>query len=434
MIKRIHKPNEFGARLGIQRPEPGITYVENPCLVKEGNAWYNPMTGEAIYVDDQKSEIKRLIQRWYMVPSGCDIKALTHMVRQKTLADTTPMGNSSKNSYVIFTTTACNAHCEYCFEKDYKIITMTDEIALDVAKYITSTRNRNRTPNIKWFGGEPLINKRAIDIICNHLNRNMVPFRGDITTNGVLLDTLSDDTIVDKWHLKNVQVTLDDVGVAYGTHKGLGDDAYTHLKSQIERLSALGVHVAVRVHYHPDLGLDPCKRVIDDLKSISNLSMYARIIYHTATQADYEKLLELEDYMYDAGVFRHQFPGRGGGVHCMGDNRRVACITPEGLLSPCEHYAYGETYGSIYSNKVDTEMLAEWKVREKHMCDCGDCKLYPCCEKIMMCPAEGECQNGYMYYQIETIKRALKREAKQNGETIIKGASEEDLKVMCGIC
>ena len=70
---------------------------------------------------------------------------------------------------------------------------------------------------------------------------------------------------------------------------------------------------------------------------------------------------------------------------------------------------------------------------------CAECKLYPCCEKILMCPAEGDCTKGYMMYQIEQIRRALRYasrnlqaapEQKARTGTI----SAEAPALVCGVC
>ena len=99
----------------------------------------------------------------------------------------------------------------------------------------------------------------------------------------------------------------------------------------------------------------------------------------------------------------------------MSDSRKIACITPTGNLSPCEHFAYGEhVYGSIYSKDRNEDILKKWSVREKYVTPtCKNCPLYPSCRKIVMCPAEGKCSEGYQYYQIETIKRALRKKVEE---------------------
>ena len=435
MIKRIMAPNGFGTRLGEQYPEPGVTYQENPYLIKEGGAYYNPLTGEAAYVDDPVKERERLIRRWYYVPHGFDIKAATHIIRQRILADKAAPVRAGKTNYVIFTTTACNAACAYCFEKGMKGLAMSEKTAQDVAQYIEKTRRKNTALTLKWFGGEPLCNARAIDIICDYLAKKDIPFRSEITTNGDLLDRITDDKLLHRWRTRQIQLTFDDVGENYGAIKGLDAGAFDRLQKTVKYLAERGIRMTLRVHYHADKGIAPCIRVVDAFRGIRNVSMYGRIIYETERLEDYKNLLALEDYMEQAGVFAHGFPKRGAGTHCMGDNRRVACITPDGSLSPCEHYAYGEVYGSIYSRNVDGKMLAGWQRREKHERDCGNCPLYPSCEKIINCPAEGDCTKGYREYQIEGIRRALRNGIKRITVTETKTIQNStDPQKVCGVC
>ena len=67
-------------------------------------------------------------------------------------------------SYIIFSTTGCNARCDYCYE----VKTMTPEIAYRLIDFICETRY-NDTIKIRWFGGEPLANANIIRYICNSL-------------------------------------------------------------------------------------------------------------------------------------------------------------------------------------------------------------------------------------------------------------------------
>ena len=454
-MKILNRANANLMHLGVQKAEPGRKYKESPCLIKEGAAWFNPLTGEAVLVEDPAGDLPELVRRWYYVPEDFDVKTAAQIVRQKTLDATRVMGRPAVGNYTIFTTTACNASCSYCFEKGMKTLTMDGATALDVAQYIARRyRGRNELA-VRWFGGEPLVNQEAISVICGHLREKRIPFRSLLVTNGDLLERIPEETLTKDWHTHTVQLTFDDIGRGYESYKGLPAGAYDRLKKSIVRLAELGIHISARVHYHPDDGPEPFRRVVDDLKDIQGLTMYGRIIYATESEEHYRTLLELEDYMAAAGKFKHSIPRRGSGTHCMADNPRALCITPEGKLSPCEHFAYGEVYGSIYTGPTDREMLAEWKAREKHMCDCGSCPLYPACEKIMACPAEGDCRKGYQFYQIETIKRALKRLAAESGQTVTNGsakranadggqrpagktagqaASVEDLRAQCGVC
>ena len=401
------------ATLGVQYEDIGRSYEYSKYLVREGNAIFNSLTSEIVLVEDEIKDRKELLRRWFLVPDDYDVRTASDMICQRILAKQKGPGGNLKTNYVIFTTTACNASCSYCFEKGYKVLTMTDTVAEDVADYII----RSHAPkiNIKWFGGEPLVNKKVIDIITSKIT-DKVDFRSAMSTNGDLLSECSDDDFR-RWKLRRVQLTLDDVGMNYDKIKGLKDGAYLRLKETVERLEKLGITIQLRIHYNPDIGSEPCFKIIDDFKDYKNVSMYSRILYDKATIDDYKVLLSIEDEILKVGRGNFVAPKRASGNNCMGDNPHVACITPEGKLSLCEHYAYGEyMYGDIYTQNVDRKLLNTWSVKAKYQLpECKSCPIYPICRKIVMCPAEGKCSDGYQYYQIETIKRALRKKVEEIG-------------------
>ena len=432
--------------LGYQHPEPGITYVWNPALIREGNAVFNPLTEEAVILSDQpgitEKEKTDLLRGWYLVPHGFDLKTVAHQIRQRMIrAQIAPM---AKTGYTIFTTTGCNACCEYCFEKDYERIDMTAETADKVAAYIIKTHSRNQVV-IKWFGGEPLTNRKVITRICSRLEECGVAFVSEITTNGLLLPKCKDAELT-AWHLRSVQLTLDDTGEEYERIKGLPAGAYNALLKSVDRLNGLGIRSTIRVHYHPAAGLEPCYRILEDLKNHEGVIMYARILYEEEQPEHYEKLLELESSMIQEGLMRPKFPPYSAGTHCMADRKNHATIGPAGDLSPCEHYAYGpEMYGTIFDTTTKSDVRARWAEREKHSkLECETCPLYAMCEKIVLCPAEGKCGSGYADYKISQIRRALRNaadKAEQKSRTASAMGAKEGKKadtgsgvVPCGVC
>ena len=415
-MKTLKEPNKkYVGVLLTQRIESGLEYVESPYIVKNDNLFFNTLTAEAVLVEDKKKDRSELIRRWFYIPKSMDPSVLAHLIRQKDLLIYSGPGSNKKSLYTIFTTTACNASCSYCFEKGYDVYTMSLDTADRVSKYIIETRDKRAPVQLKWFGGEPLVNKEVINRISKNLIDSNVDFIGGIISNGNLLETCSDEELKDIWKVKTIQLTFDDIGIEYSKIKGLSSDAYARLLTNIERLEKLGIRVNARIHYNELLGIEPCLRVVEDLKDFKNVSMYARIVYGEETVQNYSNILEIENRINSYGKNRIAFPVYGNPTHCMADNSRMATITPEGKLTPCEHYAYGEhIYGSIHSKTINNDILKKWSVREKYVSpSCKECPLYPSCRKIVMCPAEGKCSEGYQYYQIETIKRALRKKVEE---------------------
>lgn len=395
----INKPDKFVvAALGEQTPQDGIEYRRSIFTIAEGSALFNTLTGEAV-VDAPESE---LVRRWFYVPKWLDEYALAYMVRQRYI-QTQKRPGILINNVILYLTTGCNAKCVYCFEQGYKVMTMSEQTARDAAGWLAKRCDHSKPLSVRWFGGEPLTNTRAIDAFCATLDALGVEFRSDMFTNGDLMGGVTDEDLK-RWRLKSVQFTIDDVGDEYAKIKGLLPGAFDRIAEQVRRLCALGIRVRIRTHYRGDQ--EACKRVADTFTGITNASMYAMLLYGGGEQKDYETLLSIEGYLIERGLMRPKFPKIRYGANCMADTPSTVCITPDGHLSPCEHYAYGEDYGSIYDRKVDVSRLRKWADQERN--HCGRCLLYPLCSRITSCPGQGTCTPEQQFYDIATIKRALR--------------------------
>lgn len=414
-MKTLKEPyNNFVYTLSMQIPDPHTKYIQNPYVVKDGDAVFNCLTGEAVLMEGNESNLE-LIRRWFLIPEDISMRTLMYTLDQTRLREVSRPGSNLKTLYTIFTTTKCNASCSYCFERGCEQKDMNDGTARDVADYILRTHSKSNPITIKWFGGEPLLNKRPINIISKYLNENSVKFRSTITSNGYFFNDCTDEELKDIWHVRSVQFTVDDAGKGYESIKGLPSGAYEELRKTVERLEKLKIGVHLRLHFNPDVGIDACRRVVEDFKQYSNVSMYCKIVFQNDSKERYEELLELEKDLVSIGKKRYVFPNYGAGYHCMADNSSMVTITPDGKFTPCENFSDGENlYGSIYTREQDRTILRKWYMKTKYDDPaCKTCPLYPNCRKLTMCPAEGKCSDGYQYYQIETIKRALRKKVEE---------------------
>ena len=110
--------------------------------------------------------------------------------------------------YTVFTTTACNARCAYCFEKGTKSVTMSKDTSLRVSEYIIDKcKDINEAINIHWFGGEPMLNTAVIDDICDRMAQNGVNYYSTMTSTGLLFEPTMMDKVVTRWKLKQIQIT-----------------------------------------------------------------------------------------------------------------------------------------------------------------------------------------------------------------------------------
>ena len=164
--------------------------VETHC--DKGRLLFHTLTGMLILLEkDQNPDECRehLIRHWFLVPTEFDDVAFAdkvlHIVKllRKNADD-----KAVKKFFTILTSTHCNARCYYCYESDVPRYSMTPNTAVDVGDYITRVSGSNEV-ELRWFGGEPLFNFEAIDLICKRLSENGVNFKSLMISNGYYLDS-----------------------------------------------------------------------------------------------------------------------------------------------------------------------------------------------------------------------------------------------------
>ena len=184
-----------------------MTYVvQQP--VADGMLLYNTLTCSLVLLTpDEAADIiaqGELIDRWFLVPQGHDDRKLCRQVRQMAVL-LTP-APKVVTTYTILPTTGCNARCFYCYEQGTRPVTMTAETASQVVRYIVAHRG-NEEVTLRWFGGEPLVNVKAIDQICTELRAQGVPFTSSMVSNGYLFDADMVQRAKNLWQLQKVQIT-----------------------------------------------------------------------------------------------------------------------------------------------------------------------------------------------------------------------------------
>lgn len=367
--------------------------------------------------------VEELVNKWFLVPENNEDFLLCDQVLN--LVD---LLNSNKHftvhNFNILTTTACNARCFYCYQAGTKIKTMNEKTALDVAEYIIK-KSRDKSVEICWFGGEPLCNSRAIDIICEHLNRNNKKFYSSLTSNGYLFNKKMIQISKRCWHLKKAQITLDGLSETYLKVKNYrnGDkDAFYKVLDNIEYLLQNEIRVEVRLNMD-NYNYDELCRLIDLLSNKFgkyNLFMiYARPIYenvgfqeisHTDnSRADItNKFNQLRDQITLRNVF--------GETHLMRNYRRRACqaddetwrlILPDGTFAFCEHFLDGDSFGSIYDDAEKPVWSEYCDIEEK----CKKCPAYIDCIKNKKCPESSHaCYDYEQTLRVDRIFQGIEKE------------------------
>ena len=161
-------------------------------------------------------------------------------------------------TFRILTTTKCNAKCFYCYEKNMEILFMSIDTADLVSRFIISRAEKSKTVNIQWFGGEPLMNTKAIDYITAQLNDKLIS-KGirviySMISNGVLFDSDLIKKAKHEWHLERIQISLDGYRSEYEKRKQYAaiPNAFDKVIDNIEGLLSQDIYVSVRLNFDSD--------------------------------------------------------------------------------------------------------------------------------------------------------------------------------------
>lgn len=209
-----------------------------------------------------------LYKNYFLVPKGFNSNKLVDNIRKISLP---PVDDTYLNhpwEFTILTTTKCNARCFYCYEQHSKNKhDMTNQMALKIAKYIDDVAP-NTELSLDWFGGEPLFNQKAIDLIVNYLLQKGRWFKSSITTNGYLLDEKLVSKACDVWNLKFAQITIDGTESVYNKAKNYiykkDSSPYQRVMNNIENLINNNVTVAIRINLD-NYNIENSKQLIHEI-------------------------------------------------------------------------------------------------------------------------------------------------------------------------
>lgn len=363
--------------------------------------------------------VKELISKYFLVPLDHDDIKVASQVRE--VARNLNKGDGIEY-YTILPTTGCNARCFYCFEAGVPIHSMTPKTASDVAYYILNKKPINKRITIRWFGGEPLCNVTAIDIICKILKKNNVDFISTIVTNAYLFDEELINRAIREWNLKSAQITLDGYDKTYNkvkNYKNNDSNAFLRVTDNIENLCSNGVSITIRLNmdgYNFDELLYLVDWIAKRYEKYKNLAVYSRPLFEDIDINKVErnsmerksitkKFINLQEKIKKVGLFR--FKGLDGGIKvycCQADSDTAILISPEGKLGRCEHHVNDDFLGTIY----DDSKYGSWNEYCEITEECRSCIAYPTCMRLKGCNSgRNECYEYEKYMRIETIRNGM---------------------------
>lgn len=362
---------------------------------------YNSCTGAILFLNEEAyqqfesntlEDIKPFYDYGFLVEVTKNELDEVAKIREKAVKD-----DQGIFRVTIAPTTACNARCFYCFERDAQIYTMTEEVANATIKFI---RQQSEAKNlaVHWFGGEPLLATNIIDKISKALKETIgnKKYFASIATNASLVN----DEIVEKlseWNVDFIQVTIDGTEAEYVKRKAYVrkvPNQYEQIMQNIEKLLQRGMFVKVRINF--DKGnMQEAKDLIGELtkrfkEKYKRFSVYVFPLLGSCEAQNLFKENELKQPMQELynELFKFGYITSFEGlnlnprsIHCGARKPNSFNIDPLGNLIKCEHHIGRKEFnvGSVFDGICKNHIYKSWVTSDIDV-KCSSCSILPVCQ------------------------------------------------------
>lgn len=431
MITVLDPIKSVGSIIGLQKRVSDLVYRKSVFVLElpfsDKIILFHTLTGEMIEIDAEdyrrisfNDTIKnQLINKWFFVPE--DFDEITQCQQLRNVVSLIEQKKSCVCRYTIFTTTSCNARCFYCFEKGQKQLTMSQKTALDAVEWMIN-HSEDEPLFLRWFGGEPLCNVRAIDTICNKLKTVKKSFSSEIVTNAFLFNEDILKRAINEWNLKRAIITLDGTENAYNRIKAytnVSDSPYQIVIENIRKLVDCGIKVTV------NLNMDASN--VQDLKELAD-ELVSRFGFNSCLNARCELLKEYVNKIHvfediseaysmreminrileEGGIRERRYLDRKLKINsCMADDKQSLTILPDGRIGKCEHFGDSNEVGDLYEG-IDPEKSVLWSQKQPDQENCRKCSCYPLCIRLKKCNAVNEkCDESLRTMMADELKQRV---------------------------
>lgn len=205
------------------------------------------------------NQINDLYEKKYFIPANFDEKkALSDSFSRKIKASVTQ--ETASIFITVGTTINCNMGCPYCFQFTRPSKALDESIVQLIQDYIEdmilkSPVNRWVNFHVTWFGGEPLVNKRAIEMLTPKFlelcHKYQIKYQAHIITNGILL---TDDTwnFLVKNQVYNAQITIDGAREIHDSNRPLKAKGQENYFKILENLSKMPSEISANIRMNFD--------------------------------------------------------------------------------------------------------------------------------------------------------------------------------------
>ncbi|MFA6661401.1 MAG: radical SAM protein [Bacilli bacterium] len=208
--------------------------------------------------------IDLFIKTGILVPDNVNEQLLIDEIYQKNVL------KNERLDIIILTTNRCNFSCAYCFQKR-ETYTLDSKQYDGILNFIETKIKENGYKNIKirWFGGEPLLDKKGMIYFLNKMKSlsqtYKVSYGCGIISNGYLLD-INTFKILFKHKVINYQITVDglpDINYRFlNNGKSTFNTIFNNLKRIRDEIKYSMFSITIRINFTRDL-LNRVDEVID---------------------------------------------------------------------------------------------------------------------------------------------------------------------------
>lgn len=293
----------------------------------------------------------------------------------------------------------CNLCCWYCYETHNKKTNMSLELVRNILLHleIKSQSDPFKILELSFFGGEPLLNYRAIKVLLEGVKALSVRFNFDIhltfVTNGTLINQKYVELL--KEFKVRFQITIDGNEETHNNTRKyksnkIGTGSYCKIMNNLKLLNEQDAefYFIVRVNYETNT-LKSISKLMSDLEFLDKrrtvLSLH-RVWQHKATDEDSTLLIDAINYINSIGYVVSTFPLSTNFENCYADNYNQAIINYDGNVFKCTARDFLKEKPS---GKLNSLGIIEWdshSLLNRLSIDipqkCKDCLLLPSCTGI----------------------------------------------------
>lgn len=306
--------------------------------------------------------------------------------------------SSRKYLLILNTSLDCNLNCWYCYENHIPKSHMSLDLIQRILKHINLKYQIDpfETLELSFFGGEPMINYKAISALLNGVKEqgkiNNFKVHLTFTTNGTLIAPKYIELLTP--FSTSFQITIDGSKDMHNSirkfKKGQDKNSYGRILNGLQLLSNANAdfRFIIRINYD-DKVLEHITSLISDLSFLDkkrSIISLQRIWQCKAAQIDLSKLFRAIETINNAGFKADIYSLTRKYECCYADNLNQAIINYDGKVFKCtaRNFAKEKPYGHLNSLGIiewDTDLIQKrlsLNIPEK----CSNCKLLPCCPGI----------------------------------------------------